>query len=1491
MRVFFRSTLVLVVTLILAWPAAVLGEGSAELGTGQDVESDTDLGVDIVQSGEVITWTGSGSVDVLDPSGTNVATLSSGQSYTTTQAGAFEIDLLSDQTGTWSVTVTNAGVVQQGRLFSLSWNFDTGSFGTSTNTSFFAVVPAGSSSDTAVVEIQFEGLAGFVYSVIANSQGVDGADGRSVPVSGNTITLEYPLYLNPPAKATYSVVSPNLTNFGFDGGQSCNKVVPGVSSGDFEFDVNAEGNYRIVCDLNRDGVFDYTSDDDVTLVGSTTVGTNTANWTGVDNTGAAVPEGIYDCRIFVTVGEFHYVGVDIETSYPGFRVFEVEQSLARNGLPMFWNDTAIQSSAGTMPNGDVSPESSGLAGVDSGVYGTPAQPHGQTNPGNARAWGDFDSTSKGNNNYIDTFTFLASDTSSIIQVESTNNTDNSDTDGLSDFEEECVVGSNPAVDDTDGDGIPDDVETLVNGGTPQSPTDSDGDGIINPLDPDDDGDGIPTANEDTNGDGDPTNDDTDGDGIPDYLDVCGDGRASSPPIEACDDGNTINGDGCSDTCTVESGYTCPPAGACNDIDECAQGTDNCDANATCTNTPGSFTCACNFGYSGDGTTCTADDSDGDGTDDVVECTTPGNCEDTDGDGVPDYLDVCGDGIASVPANEACDDGNAVNGDGCSDTCMIEPGFTCPAAGPCSDIDECAMGTDNCDANATCTNTVGSFTCACDFGYTGDGVTCSLADTDGDGIDDLTECTDPSNCEDTDGDGIPDYQDVCGDGRASVPPNEACDDGNTTNGDGCSDTCMVEPGFDCPDAGACTDIDECAQGTDNCDANATCTNEPGSFTCTCDFGYAGDGVTCTPSADADGDGIPDLDECSDPSACEDSDGDGFADYQDLDSDNDGINDDVECEDPTSCRDLDSDGIADFRDRDSDGDGITDAAEAWGNDADGDGAYDGFTDTDGDGADDALTSGGDTPIDTDGDGVADHLQSDSDNDGIADAIEGHDADGDGIAGVNPSGTDTDGDGIDDAFDPDCATAGDCGGVVGTPAPLPDFDVDGVADFRDIDSDGDGISDDTECGSGATCVDTDGDGGPDYLDGDADDDSVPDSIEGHDADADGVADTQPAGEDLDGDGLDDAYDVDQGGTEAPLPDTDGTDPPDFQDPDDDGDSISTEREESDGETYGADVDGDGIPNYLDPDSDGDGVDDETEGVGDVDNDGVPDYLDPDASPVDTDGDGVPDTTECGGNPADGCPDTDGDGDQDYLDTDDDGDGIPTADELADDTSEGSDADGDGEPSWTDVDADGDGILDSVECDDTPCPDTDDDGTPDYLDEDTDDDGAPDSEEGHEGTTASGQDTDGDGLDDAYDPDDGGTEAALPDSDGDGIPDWRDATDDSTVDTDDDGLTDVEEGEIGTDPEDPDSDDDGLLDGEEVDEYETDPLDPDTDDGGVGDGTEIENGTDPLDPTDDLPDQENLVLRGGGCTTSPTPFTPVALLMLVGVFAAVRLGRRRTE
>ncbi|MCH9681347.1 MAG: thrombospondin type 3 repeat-containing protein [Deltaproteobacteria bacterium] len=439
-------------------------EGTATLSNTQALRSGTVLYVDIIdESVETIRWTGVGTVEVVAPDLGAVATLGSGDSTASLAghgSGAYRVTVGSSQQvfTDWDVAVVGA-TDGAGRLYSYDWRFNAGAFSESraTTASFYALVPGGAPGTDAVIELQLDGLAGYVYSINANGIGVDGPDGgRSVSQSGHTVTPQYPIYLSPPSIGNYNAIEPEVYDLQYAGGTStdidgnamtpCTQLVPGGTTGTFLFSTNSEGSYHLQCDLNGDGNFDNTTDDDLLLIGSTTVGLNAVEWDGMHQ-GNAVATGAYDCRVRVTMGEFHYVGSDIETSYPGMRMHEVHFDGNRSPLTMYWNDTAVQGNAVTMPNGQQGLESTGGAGIFSDAYTTDTLPNV-----NARSWGMFQGNGKGNVALLDTYTWLADVTTSSIQVTAADPLVDTDGDGLGDFEEECAYGTDPADPDTDGDG-------------------------------------------------------------------------------------------------------------------------------------------------------------------------------------------------------------------------------------------------------------------------------------------------------------------------------------------------------------------------------------------------------------------------------------------------------------------------------------------------------------------------------------------------------------------------------------------------------------------------------------------------------------------------------------------------------------------------------------------------------------------------------------------------------------------------------------------------------------------------------------------------------------------------------------------------------------------------------------------------------------------------------------------------------------------------------
>jgi hypothetical protein len=581
------------------------------------------------------------------------------------------------------------------------------------------------------------------------------------------------------------------------------------------------------------------------------------------------------------------------------------------------------------------------------------------------------------------------------------------------------------------------------------------------------------------------------------------------------------------------------------------------------------------------------------------------------------------------------------------------------------------------------------------------------------------------------------------------------------------------------------------------------------------------------ADSDDDGVNDGAEVgSNPATPIDTDGDGVVDALEsdvTDSDGDSLSNQNDSSNGNPC--VPNSNHAACLAADSDGDGLTNAQE----DALGTGRN--TADTDGDGTNDGAEVGGNVsaPLDTDGDGTSNALESgvtDSDGDGIVDQND--------AANNNPCvpntnaapclALDNDGDGLTNGQEDSAGT-----------------------DRNDADSDNDGSNDGVEVGGNANApIDSDGDGMPNALES-----SIVDS------DADGVSNqNDPANAnpcipnsnsaaclavDSDGDGLTNGQE-DALGTSRTNPDTDG-------------DGASDGAEAGGNPSSPVDGDGDGMPDVLESqvtDSDGDGVPDQTasnhgnpcvpnsnsaaclalDNDGDGLTNGEEEALGTDPNDPDTDGDGANDGVEAGNpsNPTDtdndGIPDvfeagdTDGDGMPDAADADSDNDGIADADEVGADPLNPVDSDNDGTPDHHDLDSDGDGTPDSLEAGSDPANpvDSDNDGTPDYLDADSDNDTLPDSLE----SNASGSDSDGDGIDDAFDVDeigggdldaDGVADSAMPpDTDGDGLADHVD------VDSDDDGILDSYEGTPALltdtdgdgipDTRDLDSDDDGLSD-----------------------------------------------------------------------------------
>lgn len=248
------------------------------------------------------------------------------------------------------------------------------------------------------------------------------------------------------------------------------------------------------------------------------------------------------------------------------------------------------------------------------------------------------------------------------------------------------------------------------------------------------------------------------------------------------------------------------------------------------------------------------------------------------------------------------------------------------------------------------------------------------------------------------------------------------------------------------------------------------------------------------------------------------------------------------------------------------------------------------------------------------------------------------------------------------------------------------------------------------------------------------------------------------------------------------------------------------------------------------------------DTDDDGLSDEeenkLGTDPLLMDTDQDSISDSQEVGVN-LDSPSDSDQDDIIDALDFDDDNDGISTLDEEKIGTSS------------LHADTDEDGILDALEIgSDLGSPiDTDGDGIIDALDTDDDDDNIDTIQEALLGTNHLLRDSDGDGISDSKEVADLLYEPL--DTDKDGIIDAIDT--DETLDQDNDGLPDIVEARLQTNPKKADSDGDGINDSIEVGDNVDEPNDKDLD--GIIDALDSIDDSDT--DNDGLTDSQELILK----------------------------------
>ncbi|MDS9397180.1 isopeptide-forming domain-containing fimbrial protein [Aphanizomenon flos-aquae NRERC-008] len=248
----------------------------------------------------------------------------------------------------WDITVTSGGVEQPGRVFTSYLSLNMG--GNSTialpqlglNSILFVQTKDGYRYQVILDRLDpgnfifFGNNRGFIdnfdnsnlyRSITAPTEDLNfnGNVGLHLPTLADTPTnVTHRVFFNRPDSVTLGGLGIPLTailpqapaDFKFTGiAGNTTKVNQG---GIFTFTTNQFGRYQIVIDTNQDNI--YGNSNDRILTGGIVSGLNTVNWNGRDQADTALPVGIYNAKIYVTAGEYHFPLLDAESNQNGLRI-------------------------------------------------------------------------------------------------------------------------------------------------------------------------------------------------------------------------------------------------------------------------------------------------------------------------------------------------------------------------------------------------------------------------------------------------------------------------------------------------------------------------------------------------------------------------------------------------------------------------------------------------------------------------------------------------------------------------------------------------------------------------------------------------------------------------------------------------------------------------------------------------------------------------------------------------------------------------------------------------------------------------------------------------------------------------------------------------------------------------------------------------------------------------------------------------------------------